>query len=265
MRSRKVLTYDTNTTGSDDRASISARSRSAHSLLPSFGLCCGIALSLLASPSAQADTTILDGDFSNFTTTAAIGTVTGVRVASGGDPGAYYQSDVVTHSFGENAIGANIKTNYTNTAALAGTTWSMQVNAEGGTGFPVQRSGLAVKQGSNIWWYDTDFIVNPSATSWGTFTQGGTFNASSFQLLDLAGGGPAHPVFTAGTASQFGFASQISGSIVADFQIKYDNWSLTGQSLDSEAATTPEPGVVALLGGLGVSGIGFAVRRRRKA
>ena len=150
----------------------------------------------------------------------------------------------------------NIKTDYTNTAALSGS-WTLNVEhleGPGGT-VPFLNIGLAMKQGSNFW--VAGFNRGDGLPAWTNQQFSGTFTSGSFTPM---GGAPTSPDFSAGVQSQFGLITQQNQGGTT-YALYFDNWSLDSPALSAVAAV-PEARAW-LLVGLVATGACVARRFRR--
>jgi hypothetical protein len=226
-------------------------------------LLAGLLLSAIAGgASAQV---ISDGDFANWTTDSSAwfgfgtgGTATGTVDPTGGNPGARFLSDL--NETGFMIVSQNLKTDYTNTAALTGDSYTLTIDAmDGPAGSPFQNFGLLIQQGGSMWAGAEIGVLNPGA-SWTPYSVSSVFNPGNFTLMNSSPASPATPSFAAGVATQFGFFThQQQGG--GHYEMYYDNFHLSSSHLDS---TVPEPGAVALLTGVGFTGAAFIVRRKRR-
>ena len=227
----------------------------------------GIAMALglaLASGNSNAAVVFNDGDFStwSFGSFATGGSATMSREATGGNPGARLNVTTVTASLAESAFGTGIKTDYSTTAALAGTGFTLTLDVLSGAGAFGQGQGLnlLVEQGGSV--YALALGITNVQAAFTTLAFSGTLNAASFTLV--AGGGPAQPDFSGGTTTRFGFAAGNTNS--ATLTQYYDNVRLDLAAVVAQGPGVPIPlmssiGLLALIATLGVAGLA-RVRRR---
>jgi len=228
-------------------------------------ICIAVAWGLaLASGSTNAAVVFNDGDFSAWTfgSYAIGGSATMTREASGGNPGARLNVTTVTASLAETAFGTGIKTDYSTTAALAGTGFTLTLDVLSGAGAFGQGQGLdlLVEQAGSV--YALALGITNVQAAFTTLAFGGTLNAASFSLI--AGGGPAQPDFGGGTTTRFGLAAGNSNS--ATLTQYYDNVRLDLAAVAVQGADVPVPTLspivlLALIAALGVAGLA-RVRRR---
>jgi len=211
------------------------------------------ALLLHYSANTASATVITDGDFSTWTSTIvdpSSATFANSVVASGGNPGARYYATI--NANGDNLSVANIKGNYTNTAALSGP-WTMSIDYLEGEPGTVAIMGIAfvIQQGSNFWRSVDSAVVGTS--TWQTANLvSGTFNPASFQAF---GGAPPSPNFSAGVSTKFGLLTYLNGA-PATYAAYFDNWKLDNTLL----SPVPEPASAVLM--LCALSSLFLVRRR---
>jgi hypothetical protein len=163
---------------------------------------------VIAARAAPAAVVINDGDFVGWifgSYTVNAGTASVTLEAAGGNPGARLNVTTVTPGASDTATGTAIKPDYSTSAILAGTPFTVTFDVLSGAGAFGQGQGVAllVEQGGAV--YATSLGVTNVQASFTTLSFGGTFNAASFTLV--SGSGPATPDFSGATATRFGLAA----------------------------------------------------------
>jgi hypothetical protein len=210
---------------------------------------------LLALFATGASATIItDGSFDSWTAVySATGgsppQYVGSLLGTGGNPGAAWSSQIIDTTL---TRAANIKNNYSNSAALAGQSFTLEFDALHVAGF-LQGAGLAVQQGSNYWYFTGDEKIVITG-AWTHFTMTGTFNSFSFDVIS----GSGSPNFSSGNVTKFGLYTHLQGS-TPDLAY-YDNFKLTSSPLDAPPPA-PEPSTLLLT----VPVAALALRRRRSS
>ena len=215
-----------------------------------FPVTLAVCLTCLATPVDAGF--IVDGDFSSFAFDTN-GTATVTREATGGNPGSRLN---VTTVSGSTVYGTAIKTDFVTTSALAGATFTLELDVLSGPGSFGQGQGIDLLVEQNGVIYRTGLGITGYPLNWDTLSFTGTFNAGSFILL--LGSGPANPDFNGGVATRFGFSGRNTNS--GTLTQYYDNFRLESSAI--EASPVPEPSTAFLLG------LGSAVicwQRRRVA
>jgi len=181
---------------------------------------------------ATAGIVFTDGEFLNWTfgwhgnSTASAG-----REPSGGNPGARMAIGTSTNT-GATGYGFGFRNDYSTTAAISGTTFTLTLDVLAGAGIigDGQAIQLVVEQGGAL--YAANLGVTGVRTSFTTLSFNGTFNPASFPLIQ--GTGPAQPSFGGGTPTRFGFAAGNTNS-PANVQY-YDNVRLNLAAVAGECA-----------------------------
>ncbi len=204
---------------------------------------------------------VSDGDFSSWTVTglpgsaqfSAGGHATGSRQASGGNPGAFLDTDM-TFPAGYSPDAAHssyvfgIKGDYSTTANINGDSWSMTEDYSPESASAYNQVGLAVQQGSSLFYYSG--LTANGISTWQSLTSSGSFAAGAFTRIT----GTDTLNFNGGVPTYFGTYAYNDTSF-ADIHMGFENWSLDSVHL----VAVPEPGVSLLVMGLA----GVAMLRRR--
>jgi hypothetical protein len=220
----------------------------------------------VAGSTANAAIVFNEGDFSTWTfgsSGVGGGTATATREAAGGNPGARVNVTTVTASLAQTAFGTGFKNDYSTTAALAGTTFTLTLDVLSGAGAFGQGQAiqLVVEQGGAV--YAMSVGVTNVQAAFVPVAFAGTFNAGSFTLV--SGAGPATPNFAGGVATRFGFAAGNTNS--ATLTQYYDNVRLDLSVVPAAAPTASDipllgPWTLAALAALlGLAGVGRLRRR----
>ncbi len=209
---------------------------------------------------ARADITIpTDGDFTNwsFGPFRTGGNATAMRLTTGGNPGANIQ---ITDDSTAGLEGASaIKNDFsTSGVSFVGSGFKLSLDVSNGAGAfgNGQQIDLLVEQNGSIY---ADLLgptrIGPNPPAYYTVTFDGTYTPSAFTLL--SGSGPATPDLSGATTTFFGFgAHNINAPSITQ---NYDNFSL------SPAAVVPEPSSFILVALAVPLGVGYCLRRRKRA
>jgi len=183
-----------------------------------------LAALLVSAPlQVQAGIVFTDGEFTSWTFGFhGNSTASAAREPSGGNPGARVAVSTNTNSGGATAYGIGVKDDYSTTAALSGTDFTLTLDVLAGSGVAGdgQAIQLVVEQGGSL--YVTNVGITGVRVSFTTLAFNGTFNPASFALVQ--GPGPAQPNFAGGVATRFGFAA---GNTLTPANVQYyDNVQL---------------------------------------
>ena len=204
------------------------------------------AVALLSGVPATAPAlTIVDGDFSDWSFSAT-GTATATVEAADGNPGARINMTTIS---GAIVYATAIKNDFTTSAALEGTEFTLSLDVLSGEGAFAQGQLIVmlVEQAGSI--YGRALATTGFPLNFDTRQFTNTFDAASFPRL--LGAGASTPDFSGGTETRVGFAAanESSGTLTQ----YYDNFTLE---------FVPEPVAFAMqVAVLGV--LGWIARRRR--
>jgi hypothetical protein len=192
-----------------------------------------LAAVLVGAPlQALAGIVFTDGEFTNWSFGSHGNSSVGVgRQVSGGNPGARVAISTSTFT-GATGYGFGVKDDYSTTAALDGTGFTLTLDVLAGTGVIGDGQGiqLVVEQGGSI--YATNLGITGVRASFTTLSFNGTLNPGSFQRVQ--GSGPLQPSFTGGVATRFGFAA--GNTLSPAMEQYYDNVRLNLAALAGECA-----------------------------
>lgn len=172
------------------------------------------------------------GEFLNWTFGSyGSATASAGREPSGGNPGARMAIGTSTNTRAT-AYGFGFKNDYTATATLNGTAFTLTLDVLAGAGIIGDGQGiqLVVEQGGAL--YAANLGVTGVRTSFTALSFNGIFNPASFPLVQ--GTGPAQPDFGGGTPTRFGFvAGNTNTPVNAQY---YDNVQLNLAAVAGQCA-----------------------------